>query len=60
MEQLLKEKEKYENIIWNIEMQDYISQEDWHLIREARKKIKEIDEQIKSIEETHETLENGF
>lgn len=60
LEELLKEKEKYENIKWITEMKDKLCSEDWEIIHSANEKIKEIEEKIENLKEAKETLENGF
>lgn len=40
------EKDKYEGIIFNIEMQDRLSSEDWDYIKKFRSKIRYLEKEI--------------
>jgi phage shock protein A len=60
MKELLEEKEKLENQIWAIEMQDSISKEDWEYLKKFQERIAEIEKQIEKLNEAREVLENGF
>lgn len=60
MKELLEEKEKLENQIWAIEMQDSISREDWEYLKKIQERIAEIEKQIEKLNEAREVLENGF
>lgn len=44
------EKDKYEGIIFNIEMQDRLSSEDWDYIKKFRSKIRYLEKEIEKKE----------